>query len=160
MFSQEFRNNWGHFFWVGLVALGLTMISGGPTILPWLALLELIEFTVHVNRHHPEHPLLEGNRLLFGVIGCLSMGIILFPVEFWWFAGMKLPGAFTAVRLWPLFSVQHHVSRWIHEFVHGTMQRECDKDPVLFALKSAGMMMVMLSFIGFSIVFPAVLRSL
>jgi len=157
MFSQEFRNNWGHFFWVGLLALALTAVSGGPTLLPWLALLEVVEFAIHAFRNHPEHPLLKGNRFLWTAVTCLLLGIVALPMDYCWILGMKLPGVLTAVRLCPLFAVQHTVSKWIHDFVHGVMEEECRRDPVLFAAKLIAFCAVLLGLLALSVVLPAVL---
>ncbi len=103
--AESFLDRWGHWLlWMGPYILIISVLAWTP----WLALLlicvELVQFTVHAVRHHPDHPMAD-TMSIFVVCVVLIFGIALVP-------SVEIPWLFLLVVSQIILS--NSVHRWIH----------------------------------------------
>ena len=131
--SKAFRDNWGHFFWMGWVAIGLSLIGGSLRLLPWFVAAEVMDFTLHITRNHneePRHPAMPYTHWS-GILmtGFVILGMIIAPNVVRTYAASKISGAVVmAYVVLPLLVAQRIISKNIHLFVHGELKKMYNED--------------------------------
>lgn len=131
--SKEFRDNWSHFFWMSLVAIVLSLVGGSIRLLPWFAIMEIMDFSRHAVDHHrekPHHPILEHSRWLgVPMIGLMILGMLIAPSVTRTVAASQVSGGVVmAFVTLPLLAAQRIVSKNIHLLDHGELRKMYNED--------------------------------
>lgn len=125
--APRFMDLWGHFIWMTPVCVLCTVFTGQWQFINTFAGIELVQFIIHIKKHHPDHPFMTSRLVRFLVTAPIFATAVYIHVTGY----ATLIEIDKKLEMFALIISQIGISEMIHEYIHAKAQGKTDTGPAI-----------------------------